>query len=171
MDYYLPLVRFIGRRTAVETAIACMNKGDSSTAPFRSRGFLGMDKTWNADFDNAKATMKEYNIKLHPPSVQLFKRFIQECKEMDIQPILVCTPEYIEGQEFVVNRASIIKLYEAISVEHEVPFLDYSNDTICLNKNLFYNALHLNKTGADIFTKKLVGQLPPILQNGSFSAQ
>jgi hypothetical protein len=38
-------------------------------------------------------------------------------------------------------------------------FLDYSSDTICNNKKLFYNSQHLNSKGSEIFTKKLAKDL------------
>jgi hypothetical protein len=33
--------------------------------------------------------------------------------------------------------------------------LDYTKDTLCLNKTYFYNYSHLNRTGAKLFSVKL----------------
>lgn len=158
MDYYLPLVRYIGRRKVVTTAVSNMT-ADHDLPKIRTRGFAGMDKTWNSDLDNARAEMKSYKIKLHQPSVQLFKKFLRECREMNITVTLVCSPEYIEGQQFVVNRDEIIAFYQDIAKENDLLFLDFSDDELCFNRAMFYNSLHLNKTGADIFTKKLTSRL------------
>lgn len=69
---------------------------------------------------------------------------------------MVYTPEYIEGQEFTKNRSDIIQLFQEKSEQYQFPFLDYSNDTLSYDKQYFYNAMHLNKTGAELFTDKLI---------------
>ncbi|MDD5185877.1 MAG: hypothetical protein PHS84_11510, partial [Paludibacter sp.] len=40
-----------------------------------------------------------------------------------------------------------------------VEFLDYSLDPVFNDKNYFYNASHLNKKGAEMFTLKLANKL------------
>ena len=35
------------------------------------------------------------------------------------------------------------------------PILNYTYDPISYDTNFFYNATHLNKTGAELFTRKL----------------
>ena len=47
-----------------------------------------------------------------------------------------------------------INVYKKLSKKHAIPFWDYSSDSISFNKDYFYNANHLNKTGADLFTAK-----------------
>lgn len=37
----------------------------------------------------------------------------------------------------------------------ELLFLDYTNDPICYDTAYFYNAMHLNARGANLFTEKL----------------
>jgi len=103
--------------------------------------------------------MKQYEAKLDPKLVDLFDTFLVECKEKEIEVILVYTPEYLEGQSFVKNRTEIITLFENFSEIHKVPFLDYSGNEICTKKEYFYNASHLNKTGAELFTNILINDL------------
>jgi lysophospholipase L1-like esterase len=50
-------------------------------------------------------------------------------------------------------------LYRKYADDYQIPFFDYSNDSLCLNKELFYNTTHLNKKGADLFSKKLASDL------------
>jgi hypothetical protein len=157
-DYYLPLVRYIGKREAIKTAWNIF-LGKPQEPAIRNRGYAGADLSWNSDLEKAKADIKEKRIRYHQESVKLFLRFIQECKEMNIHLVLVCPPEYDEGQKLTVNRKEVIDYYKSIAAESNLLFLDYSDDEICRNRNYFYNSLHLNKTGAEIFTRQLLQDL------------
>jgi len=157
-DYYIPLIRYAGKTQALRTSIKIFITGIPKNK-YRKNGYLGMDRKWNTDFETTKAKQKSYKIKLDQKSVALFEVFIQECKKMNINLFLVYTPEYIEGQSFVSNRTEVMDIFKNLSKQYNLTFFDYSNDEICLDKNLFYNAIHLNKYGAEMFTKKLASDL------------
>lgn len=153
IDYWVPLVRYIGKREAITEAWDVFWKGPTPT--FRDRGFRGMDKEWTDDLERAKYERREYRIKLHDESIRLFERFINECDALGIELILVCAPEYIEGQQFMINRHEVIGMYGDYAKMHGLQFLDFSDDDICMDRSLFYNSLHLNKLGAERFSRKL----------------
>ena len=56
----------------------------------------------------------------------------------------------------VFTLLDVTELFKKFSKKYDIPFYDYSTDTLCFHKKYFYNALHLNKTGAEIFTNKLI---------------
>ncbi len=159
IDYFIPLVRYFGKTSALNACIeVLLNKSDIEKV--RINGFAGMDKFWNSDVDKALKEREEYKIPINEKSVELFIRFIEECKKRGIELIFVYTPEYIEGQKkYCTNRQEIIKIFEEISIKYDVTFYDYSGHNICLNKNLFYNASHLNKTGSELFTRQFAHDL------------
>ncbi len=162
-DYYLPLVRYSGKRKAL-TAIFNNTLGPNRDNPnFRYKGFTGLDKPWTDDFDNAKAELGMYQIAVDSSLVKLFDEFLNECERQDIKVILLYSPEYIKGQEFVSNRDSIFSLFESAARRHDLDFLDYSKDELCFSKELFFNVSHLNKKGADLFSMKLARDLKPTL--------
>ena len=170
-DYYIPLIRYIGKATALNSALETAFKSTikkSNIPPIRHKGFAGMDREWNKDLEKAKSNKIEYEIKLDMNSINLFEDFIKECQKTKVELILVYTPEYIEGQNFVANRDNIIRVYKEFSVKYHLQFFDYSTDEICFNKSLFYNASHLNKYGADLFTNKLIGDLKARTHNNMF---
>ena len=125
----------------------------------RIRGYQAQDKLWNSDFDRAKKTMKNYEKPLDNGTIILFERFLNECETQNIKLLFVYIPEYIEGQKFVKNREKIVSLYKKYSKKNHIPFYDFSNDSISYQKKYFYNASHMNKTGAELFTKKLIDSL------------
>lgn len=160
-DYCVPMIRYAGKTKSFREIWGVI-KGDSAQ-PLRHKGFAGMDLAWNKDFEAAQANGKKYTIHFDRPSVLLFERFLKECKKANINVILVYTPEYIEGQNFITNRDQLMHYYRKTAGENKIPLIDFSQDPICSNKAFFYNSNHLNKTGADLFTQKLIARLKPLL--------
>lgn len=156
IDYEIPLIRYYGRQNAVHEAFLIKKRVNEVE---RIKGYQGRDRQWNGDFDKVKKTMKNYERELDPASIILFERFLNECKNQKIKVIFVYTPEHIEGQKFVKNRDEIISLYKKLSEKYNIPFYNYSKDSLSYHKKYFYNASHLNKTGAELFTKKLIDSL------------
>ncbi len=158
LDYKIPLIRYYGKEEAITTAVKMFLKPGNNPV-MRVKGYQGQNKVWNADFTRAKKTMDYYQVKMDPGTVRLFERYLNECKEKGIKIIFVYAPEYIEAQKFVKNRDELFALYKKFSLQYNIPFYDYSNNAISFRKDLFYNAEHLNKTGAEIFSAKLADTL------------
>jgi len=157
-DYDIPLIRYAGNSSIVKNAITIGIENKKDT-PYRTKGYRGIKKTWSKDLENAKSKMKNYKIQIDTASVTLFDKFLQECKSNNIKVSLIYTPEHIEGQKFIENKNKIIDIYKNYAKKHELIYLDYSEDSICLDKSYFYNATHLNKTGSELFSKKLANDL------------
>ncbi len=170
LDYLVPLIRFSGKYDAFKTCVKTIINQNSSR-PYRNRGFAGMNREWNLDLENAQKASKKYKILLDTNCIVLLEEFIEECRESEIQLILIYTPEYIEGQNFIENRQSLIDIYKNLSAKNNLIFIDYSEDTICKNKTFFYNTNHLNKTGAEIFSKKLSHDLIKLKKPSKYSAK
>jgi hypothetical protein len=166
-DYYVPLIRYSGKSNSLKQIIKNIAKTQQSIR-LRKNGFLGMDREWNTDLENAKKNQKSYEIRTDAKSVVLFEKFIKECKSNNIELILVYTPEYIEGQKFVANRDDIIQIFRDMSTKYSIQFYDYSNDSLTLDKKYFFNASHLNKTGANIFSKTLASDLKARTHNSVY---
>jgi len=153
-DYDIPLVRYQNESNALLAAFKSLM--DYHTTPARIKGYMGMDKYWNDDLENAQAKAGSFTIDIDSTVVQKLEQFINECKEYGIRLTLVFSPEYIEGQAFVRNRNEIISIYKNFAKKYNLLFLDYSNDTLSHQKQFFYNAEHLNKLGSELFTIKLI---------------
>lgn len=154
-DYTLPMYRYIGKQDSIKKIIKAQFN-EAYREPYRIKGFRGMHRQWNDDLAKAKLTIKSYESVMDQASVDLIQTFINECNRLNIRVILVYSPEYIEGQEFVSNRHEIISFYQNLALKNNLSFIDYSNDPICRSKNYFYNSMHLNADGARVFTNKLV---------------
>jgi hypothetical protein len=158
LDYVLPLVRYYGETGAALSPIKSLFNNDRNKK-LRKNGFRGMDRAWNSDLAKAKLGMGQLTIEIKKETVKLFDQFIQECKQNNIEVLLVYTPEYIEGQNFVANRKEIFDTFYEISNKNKITFYDYSHNSISYNKTLFYNASHLNQEGAKVFSQRLANDL------------
>ena len=161
-DYYLPLTRYQGRFGDVLPVFT--NLFRSSSEKYRYKGYRGMDAGWNSNLEKAKAEMEYYTVVFDSATIKLFQQFMEECKNLGIGLTLVYSPEYIDGQKFVMNRQEIIDLCNKLTENSNVVFIDYSDSELCYKKDFFYNALHLNSKGADRFTRMFVNDIRNVLE-------
>lgn len=157
-DYHFPLVRYFGSREEIFNAMNILLR-PSHNIGNRYKGFYNFNQSWTKDFEKAVESKKTIFQKIDKESVILFEKFIVDSKKRDIPIIFVYTPEHIEGQHFVSNRAEIMALYKKLAIQYNIPFIDYSSDPMCFNKDYFYNAEHLNLKGANLFSSKLATDL------------
>lgn len=155
-DYYLPLIRYYGHYRTIGRELKSSMIRSSKPDSARYLGYASQNLAWNDDLKRAKKKFADYRIRIDTSSVKLFDQYLEECKKSGIAVILVYTPEYIQGQEFVKNRDEIIAMFRGFSDKYNIPFLDYSDDSISYNKEYFYNASHLNRKGAERFTSKMM---------------
>ncbi|MGL6130910.1 MAG: hypothetical protein ACRCZ9_04755, partial [Fusobacteriaceae bacterium] len=94
-----------------------------------------------------------------------FKNIIAICKENNLTPILVTTPQtYLYNERMGQNNYEE-RIYSKIRkvnklFENKLIYLDYSHDKRFENNlDLFYDDDHLNKKGAEIFTKIVLEDL------------
>lgn len=158
LDHFIPLIRYYGKTEAIKTTIQILLNPNSNIIQ-RVKGYQGINKPWNNDLYNAQKKIGYYDVKIDTASLILFEKYIQECASHNIKIIFVYSPEYIAGKYFVRNREEIMGLYKAISTKNNIPFLNFSNDPMINEQKYFYNSTHMNKEGADKFTKKLIEAL------------
>lgn len=159
LDYEIPLIRYNGKQRAIDNILVSLVKNPQTNTLKRVKGYEGKDEQWNADFSKTKEAMKNFEVKFDTSSIALFDKYLNECKSKNINIIFVYTPEYIEGQKFIKNRDKLMEVYVGFAKKYHIPFYDFSYDSISYQKKYFYNALHMNKDGAELFTKKLIDTL------------
>ena len=156
-DFKIPLWRYMGKTDLLAYAIRLLFQEPCTQK--RERGYEGMELKWNDDLKKAKRKMGSYKITLHQESIELFDKFLGECKNNDIKVLMVYAPIYFEGIEYIENNEEILKVYKSFADKYELSFLDYTKNEICYDKSYFYNASHLNKKGANLFTNQLIQDL------------
>lgn len=91
--------------------------------------------------------------------VNMFDNYLQERKNEGVKVIFVYPPYYIGAIQKFNSIGSMFSFYNEIAKRHNIPILNYTYDKLSYDTAYFYNALHLNKTGAELFTTKLAHDL------------
>ncbi len=156
-DFEVPLIRYYGKGKAVIEAFKIALGGKNE--PTRIRGYQGQLIAWTNEFELAKKRMDHFTVEMDAQTVALFEKYLQFCKASGIRLVFVYSPEYIEGQHFIANRTQMLDVYRRFSKKYDIPFFDYSNHPISYDRNYFYNALHMNKFGAEKFTAAFINDL------------
>ena len=69
--------------------------------------------------------------------------------------VFVYAPVYFGAREKMVNEVEMFAMYDSIAKKFDIPILDYNDISLCYDTAYFYNATHLNRVGAELFTTKL----------------
>ena len=120
------------------------------------KGYKGQEKKWNGE-ELLKVSVYYYEI--NETVTKEFDGFLKELKHQEVKVVFVLAPAYYGWKEIVDN---LPKFYETIGVfsdRYGFPILDYLDDTLSQDTAYFYNAMHLNKKGAELFTVKLCQDL------------
>lgn len=116
------------------------------------KGYKGNTVEWNGE-----AYMQQEFIKFHidTRTLHIFDSFLSQTYKDGIQVVFVYAPMYSGATRKIINLDEMHRKYKDIADEYGIPILDYSDLWICNDTTYFYNAMHLNKTGAEIFTDSL----------------
>lgn len=128
------------------------------------KGYRGNDFAWNKDFESFKKRFpKGAKYKFDKEVLRQFNEYLAFCQQENIKVILVYAPEYFEVQPYYKNKAELIKLCQESTKKYDCQFLDYSKNSLCYNRDYFYNSQHLNKQGAELFSLDLGRKIKQIL--------
>jgi len=157
-DYLMPLVRYTGQTWDILRSIIVATNMENSS-PKRINGYMGQNRKWTGELETAKKEIGSLKIVVDKELLELFDLFLIECEKNNIKVIIAYSPEYIEGKSFIENREEIMNIWKSFADKHNLLYLDYTSDSICYNRDYFYNATHLNKTGSELFSAKLAGDI------------
>lgn len=116
-------------------------------------GFVPRDLAWTGAFDAFRKNHPHgFRTPVEPRGLQDLEEIILLCSEQRIPLVFVYSPEYFEIQPFESNRGIIFGIFRRLCTQYKVPFWDYSDSTISLHREYFYNSQHLNATGASLFS-------------------
>ena len=92
--------------------------------------------------------------------VSMFKSMIDDCKKRNIKLFIVFSPYYINQIGTDISFA----LGKEIAAKNNIDFIDYSKNELFLKSPyLFNDTVHLNTTGATLFSNMLASDIKKIL--------
>jgi hypothetical protein len=93
-------------------------------------------------------------------ATQKFEQFVKAIKDNNIRLYVIQSPMYVQPFASTVSLDTI----KAILNKYNEPFWDYGFDTTFYKGNLFYDNVHLNSEGAELFSTKLASDIKADLE-------
>lgn len=117
-----------------------------------NKGYIPLYKEWQTKIDSV-STYQMYSV--DSAKYLALKEFINIVKNSATKIVVIYSPIF---RKFVKNQE--IEICNDICIAEDVPFWDFSKDTLFLNnRHLFQDVQHLNQEGAIIFSDILVTRL------------
>ena len=120
------------------------------------KGYQGMERTWDGSSFRQQGSL---DFSVNDTTLCMFDSFLKEAKEDSIRVVFVYAPFYYGANSLISNIDEMHQTYQGLADKYDIPILDYSDMWICHDTTYFYNAMHLNKTGAEIFTDSLANDI------------
>ena len=143
----LPVYRYFGYPDLMQKAIMPYYKYISDGN--MQRGYYGKDFSWDGSAlaKQGKIIYSQDSLALH-----LFDEYLAKAYSEGVKVIFVYAPSYIAATEKIKNIEGMYEMYDSIARKYNIPILDYNYAPISYDTTYFYNAIHLNKKGAEFFS-------------------
>lgn len=162
-EMWVPLFRYLNHSNLGRTLRDISSLSDAEYSV--EKGYRGFDQTW--DGSNLKKIDSIY-FKYNPSSLNEFCSYLADCQKDSVKVVFVYAPFYVEGRKKVANLQEFYSLFDSVACEYDVSILDYLGNDICSDTAFFYNAMHLNRRGAEKFSRMLAHDLDSILTGPFF---
>lgn len=159
-DIAIPLKRYAGYFNMIKEGLHIKNKMHNPSNEYK--GYEGRNHMWDgSEFEKIDTIVFD----THPEAKTIFEKYLSYCKKNDIRVIFVYAPSYIG----VINKMGedekkMKETFLEYADRYNITILDYSHDSINYDTVNFYNATHLNRRGAELFSTQLANDLKKILQ-------
>lgn len=159
-EKYLPAYRYIGYPLLAQTGIKLRKTNDYDKQNPLYKGYCGQNLNWDGSiFSKIDSIHYDQNN----DALKLFNAYLKKAKEENIEVVFVYSPMYIGAIQKIVNLKGMFAMYDSIAKNFSIPILDYTYDSISYDTSYFYNAEHLNKKGAELFSTKLANDLKAVI--------
>jgi hypothetical protein len=116
-------------------------------------GYVPLTKIWKKRIVTDTSTVK---FESDSNKINTFKSFIRDCANSNVKLYIVVSPRFIKFK----FKSRSIEIANKIANEFNVRFYDFSNKPLFLNNpELFADRLHLNDSGAKIFSNKVIDNI------------
>ena len=93
-----------------------------------------------------------------------FRVFLDECRRDSIPVVLVTSPFYIGGTRKMADSTGMHDMFARLADDYGLPYLDYTYDDLSYDTAYFYNTMHLNLTGANLFSEKVARDIDSVMR-------
>ena len=116
-------------------------------------GFIPLDHVWKKTIRTVTPAKK---YQLDSTKIRILKSFVRECENNNIKLYICISPRFIKYTEKDLS----VEIVHRIADEYNVPFYNFSNDTLFWNHpDFFADQSHLNGKGAEVFSNKVIDKI------------
>jgi hypothetical protein len=151
-EKHLPIYRYIGYPDLIQMGLGFNMSKIYGSNYVLVKGYYGKMLPWDGS-KLKEQTEIEYNQ--DSTALRIFDQYLAQAKKEDIKIVFVYAPLYVEVTKIVKDLNGLYLMYDSIAKKYDIPILDYTYDPLSYDTAYFYNANHLNRTGAELFSAKL----------------
>lgn len=122
------------------------------------KGYANENTSWQGQNLNHILSQGKIKGECEPEAIQLLERFLRETQQDSIPVVFVYAPLYKKLKDNL-DETQTRKAYQDLSERYDIPLLDFSEIAFCCDTNYFQNGHHVNRIGANRFTKELAYSL------------
>jgi hypothetical protein len=117
-----------------------------------THGFIPQKKNWKGDWNRPERIEDTGNISLHLDS------FFVSAKKNNIDLVLVYPPQSYPSYVAFTGKEKIKRHVDLLNKKYltNVPWIDFNDAVLYNDSTLFYNHMHLNKKGVDVYMHQLL---------------
>ena len=96
----------------------------------------------------------KYEGGILPENMDYLDSIVRLGNSINAKIYFVISPTYFKGSERITNLTAHLQRFKDFAKTKNIPVWDYTNDTICSQKELFADFYHMKGEGCDLFTRK-----------------
>lgn len=160
LERYIPMIRYSGYRDVIYEGLGI--KHNNMLHEHTDKGYRGEKRIWDG---RAFAQLDKWRFTYDVVRVAMLDEELAFCQQNGIQVIMVFAPVYVGAVEKMpeTDYNLMMQVYNGLSEKYNVPFLNFLDDGLCQDTAYFYNATHMNKLGAELFSRQLADSLKNII--------
>jgi len=125
-------------------------------------GYSPRNEPWDSEQEPFIGKFKNgFTLDINEQVIRDIFEFMSEQQKEGVKCIGVIAPEYYPVWKIENNRGEALEKLHTMSIRYSVRVINFSDSAykLCFNKNDFYNSEHLNKAGAEIFSRDLADSI------------
>lgn len=154
-EVYMPLYRYFGYHQSIKNGVMGFF-GIRHGERVRTKG----QERMSAGYSFSRSDVPDdYYIVVEQELIERLSAWIKELQESGVKPILVTAPLGYELAGRIVNAEDAYQVYDSLANQYNIPYLRYQDHPICRDTAMFNTPPHLNRIGAEEFSKMVADTL------------
>lgn len=161
-DIYLPLYKYRGDYKLIGYGLMA-NLGIYPLAPCRhEHGYYNENTAFDGAALEQVLQSGDIPVSQETDAIQLLDSFLTELTQDSVKVFFCYAPQYTPLYERL-EIDSLMQIYQGLAERHGIAVMDYSGLSWCGDSCFFYNANHINRKGAKLFSTQLAEDLRDLI--------